>query len=135
MAEPESDPQPPADSAGPQPADVSAVSQPGDPGPDSPADLRRRQLQAAAGVALALIVGVSAPLPAPQGAMAGLAVLMAVWWVFEVVPLFVTALIPLVAFPLFGVAKLGATADAYGSPTVYLFFGGWCWGSCWPRRS
>jgi sodium-dependent dicarboxylate transporter 2/3/5 len=56
--------------------------------------------------------------------MAGLATLMAVWWVFEVVPLYVTALLPLVCFPLFGVAKLSATASAYGKPTIYLFLGG-----------
>ena len=40
----------------------------------------------------------------PQvGFMAGIALLMAIWWITESVPLAVTALIPVALFPLFGI--------------------------------
>ena len=34
---------------------------------------------------------------------AGIAILMAVWWITETIPLAVTALLPVALFPLFGV--------------------------------
>lgn len=55
---------------------------------------------------------------------AAVAVLMGVWWVFEALPLAATGLVPLVAFPLLGIAPLPATATPYASPTVFLFIGG-----------
>ncbi|MGI9291443.1 MAG: SLC13 family permease [Gammaproteobacteria bacterium] len=56
--------------------------------------------------------------------VAGIAVVMAVLWISEVIPVYATALIPLVLFPLFGVADIKTVAVSYGSPVVYLFFGG-----------
>ncbi|MCA9710559.1 MAG: anion permease, partial [Myxococcales bacterium] len=58
------------------------------------------------------------------GRTAAIAVLMATWWVLEVVPLYVTALLPLVLFPLAGVDTLPGVAVAYGNPTIFLFLGG-----------
>ena len=43
-------------------------------------------------------------------AVAGALCLMAVWWMTEVLPLYVTALIPLVAFPLLQVTTIDAAA-------------------------
>ena len=45
--------------------------------------------------------------------MAAVAALMAVWWISEALPLAVTALVPLVAFPLFGILKGRETAPIY----------------------
>lgn len=56
--------------------------------------------------------------------MAGFAVLMAVWWITEAVPIPVTALIPLIVFPLVGIGTIKATATPYANPLVYLFLGG-----------
>ena len=55
---------------------------------------------------------------------AAVAALMAVWWIFEAIPLAATALVPLVTFPLFGVATFKATATPYASDTIFLFMGG-----------
>ena len=55
---------------------------------------------------------------------AAVAVLMAIWWIFEAIPLAATALVPLVTFPLFGVADFKATAAPYASDTIFLFMGG-----------
>ena len=56
--------------------------------------------------------------------MAGLAVLMALSWIFEVVPIPVTSLFPLVLFPLFGIAELSVVGRNYGRPVIFLFLGG-----------
>jgi sodium-dependent dicarboxylate transporter 2/3/5 len=49
---------------------------------------------------------------------------MALWWMTEAVEIEVTALLPLVAFPLAGIAPLPATAAPYASDVVFLFLGG-----------
>ena len=67
--------------------------------------------------------GVEALTPAARATVAML-VWMAVWWMTEAVPIEVTALLPVVFFPLTGVAKLGATLTPYASDVIFLFLGG-----------
>lgn len=55
---------------------------------------------------------------------AAVALLMATWWVTEVIPIFATALIPLVLFPILGVTDIDAAAAPYADPMIYLFLGG-----------
>ncbi len=49
---------------------------------------------------------------------------MAVWWLSEAVDIAITALLPLAAFPLFGVARMPAAAAPYAHPLIFLFMGG-----------
>lgn len=49
---------------------------------------------------------------------------MAIWWATEAVPIAVTALLPLVAFPLLGITSIQATAAPYANKVIYLFLGG-----------
>lgn len=49
---------------------------------------------------------------------------MVCWWITEAVSISVTALLPLVLFPLFKVMPIGDVGANYGSPIVFLFFGG-----------
>jgi sodium-dependent dicarboxylate transporter 2/3/5 len=49
---------------------------------------------------------------------------MAVWWTTEAVPIAVTALLPVVVFPLLGLADPGELATAYGNNMLFLFLGG-----------
>jgi sodium-dependent dicarboxylate transporter 2/3/5 len=49
---------------------------------------------------------------------------MVFFWIFEVFPLYVTALLPLVMFPLSGVNSIQVISQSYGSPIVFLFLGG-----------
>ena len=58
------------------------------------------------------------------GAMAGIAVWMAIWWITEAVPLAATALLPLVLFPLTGVATTKLIAPTYTNSIIFLFIGG-----------
>lgn len=57
-------------------------------------------------------------------AMAAVAWLMAALWICEAIPLAATALIPLVAFPLLGIASTKVTATTYINSTIFLFIGG-----------
>ena len=55
---------------------------------------------------------------------AGIAVLMAIWWITEAIPIAATAMIPLVAFPLLGSGTIRETATPYADPVIFLFMGG-----------
>jgi len=55
---------------------------------------------------------------------AAVAVLMAVWWLTEALPISATALLPLVLFPAAGVLAPAAAAAPYANPVVFLFMGG-----------
>ncbi len=52
------------------------------------------------------------------------ALLMAVWWITEVVPLAVTSLLPVVLFPVFGIMDGKAVAATYFNDVIFLFMGG-----------
>ena len=53
-----------------------------------------------------------------------IAVLMALWWVTEVVPLAITSLLPIVLFPVFGVMNGKAVSSTYFNHVIFLFIGG-----------
>jgi sodium-dependent dicarboxylate transporter 2/3/5 len=56
--------------------------------------------------------------------MAAVAVLMAVWWITDAIPLFATALLPMLLYPLLGILSGKATAPIYINSTIFLFMGG-----------
>ena len=56
--------------------------------------------------------------------MAAVAILMAVWWITDAIPLFATALLPMVLFPLLGILPGQTTAPLYVNSTIFLFLGG-----------
>lgn len=49
---------------------------------------------------------------------------MVIWWITEAVHIAVTALLPLILFPLLGVSPMADVSSSYGSPIIFLFFGG-----------
>ncbi len=53
-----------------------------------------------------------------------IALLMAFWWVTEVLPIAITALLPVVLFPLFGVMNGKDVSSAYFNHVIFLFIGG-----------
>ncbi len=56
--------------------------------------------------------------------MAGVATLMALWWITEAIPLAATALVPMVFYPLLGIMPAKSTAPVYFNSTIFLFIGG-----------
>jgi len=53
-----------------------------------------------------------------------IALLMAIWWITEIIPLAVTALLPVVLFPLFGVMNGRDVSSTYFNHVIFLFIGG-----------
>jgi len=74
--------------------------------------------------AFVMLLPAAAGLPPAGRLTAATAVLMAVWWLTEALPLAATALAPLVLFPLLGVASIEDAAGPYASPVIFLFLGG-----------
>jgi sodium-dependent dicarboxylate transporter 2/3/5 len=61
----------------------------------------------------------------PEGwRAAAVAVLMAVWWMTEAIPIPATALLPLALFPTLGVLDMPAAAAPYANEIIFLFMGG-----------
>ncbi len=55
---------------------------------------------------------------------AGVALLMAIWWMTEAIPLGVTALLPVALFPLLGIMNGKAVSSVYFNHLIFLFIGG-----------
>ena len=49
---------------------------------------------------------------------------IAVWWITEAIPIAVTALLPIILFPLTGGLDLNTTTSAFGHKFVFLYMGG-----------
>jgi len=68
--------------------------------------------------------------PVPEGLsveawkVLGIALCMAFWWLTEALPVPVTALMPLIAFPILGVFSFKVAATPYAHPLIFLFMGG-----------
>lgn len=58
------------------------------------------------------------------GITLGAGIWLIIWWTTEATSLFVTSLVPLVIFPLFGISSLEKTSAAYGDSMIFLFLGG-----------
>ncbi|MDR2454638.1 MAG: SLC13 family permease [Bifidobacteriaceae bacterium] len=98
--------------------------------------LTRRRFGLALGPALMVACAVWLPDVEPVGEGIGLAgersaalvagalCWMGIWWMTEVLPLYVTALLPLVAFPLLGVTSMKLAAAPYANQIIFLFLGG-----------
>lgn len=68
--------------------------------------------------------------PEPEGMsepamnVAAIAVLMAVWWISEAIPIPATALIPIVLYPLLDVMAPADVTQSYAHHLIFLFMGG-----------
>lgn len=63
-------------------------------------------------------------LPVEASWTAAIAVLCAVWWVAQPIPIPVTSLLPIALFPMLGIVSAKEVGAAYGNPMVLLFLGG-----------
>ncbi|MFT5022107.1 MAG: sodium-dependent dicarboxylate transporter 2/3/5 [Colwellia sp.] len=57
-------------------------------------------------------------------AVIAVALWMVIWWISEAVSISVTALLPLLLFPLLDIMPIAEVGNNYGSPIIFLFFGG-----------
>lgn len=76
---------------------------------------------------IALII-IATGYPNPDSPLIGktlaVALIMAVWWITEIVPLAVTSLLPAVLFPLLGIMDGGKVSSSYFNHVIFLFIGG-----------
>lgn len=68
--------------------------------------------------------GDSVSLSGDMGLVVAMAVWMVVWWMFESVPIAITALLPMVILPLGQISSTTETMAPYASPIIFLFMGG-----------
>jgi sodium-dependent dicarboxylate transporter 2/3/5 len=78
----------------------------------------------AAALALVLLMDPPTGLSLEGWRTLGVATLMASLWVSEAIPFAVTALLPLVLFPLLGVCGIASATAPFANPVIFLFFGG-----------
>ena len=55
---------------------------------------------------------------------ASVAFVLAVLWITEAIPIYVTALLPIVFFPLLEVGSIKEVTVPYAHPLIFLFLGG-----------
>ncbi len=73
---------------------------------------------------LMMLIGPPDNLGGSAWATACVGILMAVWWATEAVPIAVTALLPIVLFPMFGVATIQDATSPFANKVIFLFLGG-----------
>lgn len=56
--------------------------------------------------------------------LAGVTVLMAIWWMTEAIPIPATSLLPVILFPALGIADVTSAAAPYANSIVFLILGG-----------
>lgn len=78
----------------------------------------------AAAVLLTLVTEPPAGMSGDAWRLVGVTFLMACWWVTEAVPIPATALVPLVLFPVLGIASISEAGGPYGHRVVFLLMGG-----------
>lgn len=66
----------------------------------------------------------SASLSFPAKLVLAITFWMAVWWITEAIPIYITALMPLMLFPSLSLTELGQTAANYADRVIFLFLGG-----------
>jgi solute carrier family 13 (sodium-dependent dicarboxylate transporter), member 2/3/5 len=71
-----------------------------------------------------LLIGDLDPTRPQVNTMAAIAVLMAILWITEAIPLAATSLIPLIFFPITGILSAEEIASSYMNSIIFLFLGG-----------
>lgn len=89
-------------------------------------DRLRNMLRLLSGPVLFLLVQLisSSSLSTDEMKIISIACWMLAWWVTEAVPIAVTALLPLVLFPMTGLLSIEQTSTSFGSKYIFLFMGG-----------
>ena len=87
--------------------------------------VQRYGLVLGGGVFLLLLLLPAPSALSPEGwRTAAVAILMAIWWMTEAIPIPATAMLPLGLFPILGVLDAGNASEPYASELIFLFMGG-----------
>jgi sodium-dependent dicarboxylate transporter 2/3/5 len=90
--------------------------------------MKNIKYQGLIGGILFLIIMLALPVPAGMSIAArnaaAVALLMAIWWITEAIPIYATAFLPMVLFPVLKILPAGDTAVNYGHDLVLLMISG-----------
>lgn len=91
-----------------------------------PSARNRQRLAILSGFLLFFIAWFTNPLHLDSNAcrVIAVALMMITWWITEALPMPAVALIPIVLFPLLGIATISATTAPYANEVIFLFMGG-----------
>ncbi|NMM49074.1 SLC13 family permease [Marinigracilibium pacificum] len=66
------------------------------------------------------------PADIPENAytVLGITIWMAIWWISEALPIAVTALLPIVLFPIYNISEINEITSSYGHKYIFLYIGG-----------
>lgn len=84
-------------------------------------------------LALAFLAPPPGGMPTDAWKVAGMAIMMASWWISECLPISATALIPIFLLPLLGVSSPVSAAAPFADPIIFLFLGGFIIGIAMQR--
>ena len=70
------------------------------------------------------LLGTPENMPEPAYDVLCATIWIALWWITEVVPIAVTALLPIILFPLMGAVDISTTTASYGHKYIFLYMGG-----------
>lgn len=73
---------------------------------------------------LTIILPAPADMPEPAWRAAGVALLLAIWWATEVLPIPVTSLLPILLFPALSILSMEDSTAPYAAPPIFLLLGG-----------
>jgi sodium-dependent dicarboxylate transporter 2/3/5 len=79
------------------------------------------------GIVLFFVFALNLPgfnMPQHACSTAGVVLMMASFWISQCLPIPVTSLIPIVLYPVLGIAKSAVTVEYYADNNIYLFLGG-----------
>ena len=75
-----------------------------------------------------LVITIVLPAPAEMSESAwrtsGIALLLAIWWATEVLPIPVTSLLPILLFPALSIMSMEDSTAPYAAPAIFLLLGG-----------
>ncbi|MGJ8686446.1 MAG: SLC13 family permease [Spongiibacteraceae bacterium] len=80
-----------------------------------------------------LLLAAPGGMPVAAWHTVGIALWMVCWWSTEVVPISVTALLPMALMPVLQLSPATSLAASYGHPIIFLFFGGFLLGQAMQR--
>lgn len=53
-----------------------------------------------------------------------LTIWMSIWWITEAIPIYVTAILPIILFPIFNILAIENLSSSYADSVIFLFLGG-----------
>jgi len=71
-----------------------------------------------------LLIGPPESMPSEAFSVLAVTLWVAIWWITEAIPIAVTAMLPIILFPITGAVDLATTTSSFGHKYIFLYLGG-----------